>query len=97
MAQRHGEMRFRLAVCAEAGGVLACGRREAEHGDSVSGAGGVVDEPRQLRGVLAADVQCGEDAGVQLAAAQRRQRILDGAPGQLVPERYGTLVQGENP
>ena len=34
---------------------------------------------------------------MQLARAQWRQRILDGAPRKLVPEGHGTLVQGENP
>jgi len=91
-------MRFRLAVCAEAGGVLACGRREAEHGHSVSGAGGVVDEPRQLRGVLAAD------APVRRGMRACSSRLRSGGSvssmarrASFVPERYGTLVQGENP
>ncbi len=86
-------MRFRFPVCAEARGLPGRGRRQAEHGRGVSGARGVVDEPRELGGILAAGTQRGQDASVQLPAAQRGQRILDGAPGQLVPEGDGALVQ----
>ena len=97
MAERHRIMRLCLAVGAEPGGVVGCGRRELQNGCGISSAGGVVDDPGKLRRILRARAQRAEDAGVQLVAAQRRQRILDGATGQFVPEGDGAVVQRDDP
>jgi len=42
----------------------------------------VVDQPCELCGILTSGAQRREDAGVQVAAAQRWQRVLDRLPGE---------------
>jgi len=56
----------------------------------------VVDQPCELCGILTSGAQRREDAGVQVAAAQRWQGVLDRLPGELMPEDDGAILEGED-
>ena len=47
---------------------------------------GTVFDPGTLPRAIRAMVDAGQDAGVDLGAAMRRDRLLDRQPGDLVPE-----------
>ena len=63
--------------------------------DRVRGAFGVVGEPGVV--VAVARPEQGQDLAVQGRAAVRRQAVLDGAPGDLVPEPQLRAVRDEQP
>src|SRR5262249_54455456 len=97
VAKRQGEMSLRLPMRAEPGGVLGCERRQPEQGGGIASSGGMVDQPCQVRRLLAAGPQRSQDAGVQLATSQRRQLILDGASSELMAKGDSAVVEGDNP
>ena len=85
----------RLAVTVRGGGGAGRGGREPADRLRVAGPAGVVHEPRRV-GVAEA-LERLEHAAVELALADRRDLVGDGAADEVVAEDQGVAAQGQQP
>ena len=84
-------------MCADGRGLLRSHGAIAEQRDGVACERCMMDQPGGEAFVVVACNERGNALGVEHAAALPGQRILDGAPGELVSEGQCVAVTVENP
>src|SRR5919201_155585 len=96
-SQRATVLRRRFAVSTDRGGTVAGRGRVAEDCGRVSRALGMVGQPLDIRGTRRRLGQRGQRPAVQHEPPGRRERVLGGEAGQLVPEGDALDAVHEHP